>query len=721
MPTTSLMPLPKQQFLSAVGAPLVGGSIYTYAAGTNNPKATYTDSAGTVPQANPIPLNARGEPNSPIYWSGAYKVEVRDLLGNVVYTVDNFNTDPAGVWGFMTNLASTVGASLMGFLQAGAGAIKRTVQDKLRDTLSAKDFGAKGDGVTDDFAALQAYANYISNHGEQDYCPAFTLSPGVYKTSAPIVFNSQSVYIRADGIARIEPMELTNASAFPLISIPGSASRVVIRDLTLYMYGSNCTGISAPNLWRQASIENNQFIGGDTGIDLAGGGAADKWGIVIRKNRFQDCGYGIRWIINGQTGTIGDNLYFNCRVMNAVIVGGASGSQLTIINTVNENAIGINGRAMSIDGVKEVTMIGVQGEHIGYRNTDTGLPTDYDYYFSNCTVIMIGCRLWGGSYGSVAPGNSRGFGVYLDNTRLKLVNSRIYSYRKVALKMVNGSVCETDLQSQIDFRCLAGTPKFECSADLGPNQIVSGDYGYWNSDASNTGKPFPLGWARAGAAGVIARTTANLLEPASQAAIDLTASSEPHWTNFFDVSPGEWCTFRCSAKAAAGGGYILAQDQTGAGWFAMYDPTAPNNRLVANASTDPQDATKNNGALLVWSFQIPAGVTSMRIKHNGGMWLESLALYRGVKANVTNAGTVYSDNDSSFGCWVHLAPPIPFKPAPKLITDTLTVADIRGTFQRGVRMEYANPAPGGYGGLVCTTAGAGGSTAVIKTTNPISP
>src|SRR5438067_2430464 len=109
MPTTTLMPLPKQQYLSALGAPLAGGRIYTYAAGTNDPKPTYTDAAGTVAQENPIPLNVRGEPNSPIYWNGAYKVEVRDLMGNLVYTVDNFNTDPAGVWDALKSLAAGAG------------------------------------------------------------------------------------------------------------------------------------------------------------------------------------------------------------------------------------------------------------------------------------------------------------------------------------------------------------------------------------------------------------------------------------------------------------------------------------------------------------------------------------------------------------------------------------------------------------------------------------
>jgi polygalacturonase len=41
-----------------------------------------------------------------------------------------------------------------GFTQSGTGAIRRTVENKLKDTVSVKDFGAVGNGVADDTAAI---------------------------------------------------------------------------------------------------------------------------------------------------------------------------------------------------------------------------------------------------------------------------------------------------------------------------------------------------------------------------------------------------------------------------------------------------------------------------------------------------------------------------------------------------------------------------------------
>lgn len=48
------------------------------------------------------------------------------------------------------------GSSLIGFTQSGTGAVARTMQDKGREVVSVKDFGAVGDGVADDTAEIQA-------------------------------------------------------------------------------------------------------------------------------------------------------------------------------------------------------------------------------------------------------------------------------------------------------------------------------------------------------------------------------------------------------------------------------------------------------------------------------------------------------------------------------------------------------------------------------------
>ena len=90
MSTTSLAPTPKLQFFDANGAPLVGGKLYTYAAGSTTPLASYTDSTGVSANTNPIILDSRGEAN---VWLGAasYKFALYDSTNVLIWTVDNIN------------------------------------------------------------------------------------------------------------------------------------------------------------------------------------------------------------------------------------------------------------------------------------------------------------------------------------------------------------------------------------------------------------------------------------------------------------------------------------------------------------------------------------------------------------------------------------------------------------------------------------------------------
>jgi hypothetical protein len=155
----SLMPNAKQPYWNNAGSPLAGGKVYTYAAGTTTPKATYTTAAATTANSNPVILDARGE--APIYWDGSYYIEVKDASDVLVYSADNY-TEPASlVTALRTDLAATSGAALIGFQQSGTGAVVRLLLDKARERKSFEDFGAVGDfdpstGLgTDDRAAIQ--------------------------------------------------------------------------------------------------------------------------------------------------------------------------------------------------------------------------------------------------------------------------------------------------------------------------------------------------------------------------------------------------------------------------------------------------------------------------------------------------------------------------------------------------------------------------------------
>lgn len=158
MPTPSVLisPLPKQQFFipGTAGTPAAGAKLFTYAAGTTTKQNTYTDSTGTVPNTNPIILDANGQCT---YWfdqSLLYKLTLApatdtDPPTNPYWTVDNLNgPNSPTLASVLASFAAPSGSTLVGFQQAGIGAITtETVGKKLLEIVSVLDFGARGDGT----------------------------------------------------------------------------------------------------------------------------------------------------------------------------------------------------------------------------------------------------------------------------------------------------------------------------------------------------------------------------------------------------------------------------------------------------------------------------------------------------------------------------------------------------------------------------------------------
>lgn len=82
---------PKPHFEDSNGDPLSGGLLYFYGAGGSTAQDTYTTSAGSVANANPIVLNSRGEPANQIWFTEglSYKATLKTSAGVEIWTSDN--------------------------------------------------------------------------------------------------------------------------------------------------------------------------------------------------------------------------------------------------------------------------------------------------------------------------------------------------------------------------------------------------------------------------------------------------------------------------------------------------------------------------------------------------------------------------------------------------------------------------------------------------------
>ena len=219
---------PFPYFTDTDGSALEDGYIWLGEANKNpqvNPLAVYLDDAFTQPIAQPIRTRG-GYPaiNGAIvrlYTQENYSIQVTNKNGSLIYSAPT----PTEVYGAISENAADIL-----YDPAGTGAVQTTVQDKLRESVSVKDFGAVGDGVADDTTAIQSAINIAGS---------VFLPSGTYRVTQSIILPSNAK-VRGSGVNKtIVKSEIIGDSLFKCTS-----ETAFIHMMDMSLEGNNLDGAS---------------------------------------------------------------------------------------------------------------------------------------------------------------------------------------------------------------------------------------------------------------------------------------------------------------------------------------------------------------------------------------------------------------------------------------------------------------------------------------------
>ena len=219
--------------------------------------------------------------------------------------------------GLLQSTLAKVGAwclqTYQSFTQTGTGAVARAATDKLSDVLaSAKDFGAKGDGVTDDTAALQALINNITANNRRGFLPK-----GNYLISSSLLIPASNRWALSGEVSGGSTITQA-ANNVPILNYGGGGGitpsfGAVLTDIT-FTYTNTQSGNTSANCiffsqsWWNTTFERLNFNGGYYGIAVLAGQVAP-WGCYWNDLQFGSALYGGAMNWTGATGGVPNNVW----------------------------------------------------------------------------------------------------------------------------------------------------------------------------------------------------------------------------------------------------------------------------------------------------------------------------------------------------------------------------------------------------------------------------
>lgn len=253
-----------------------------------------------------------------------------------------------------SKLDSPASSANVNFLQSGATAVSRTAESKLRETLSIMDFGAVGDGVADDTAAIQAAIN-ASTFGGVVLFPANKQ----FKITAPIILKG-SVVLMGEGTDNTKPqyahyhqiLNLHNGPAFKYDGVTTKAyqtSNIQFRNLKIrgdHITYPQSIGIVAKNTYQNFVIDNCHFISLGKCLSLTA-----TWGVAIDNCVLNQSYYGV---------------FVDCTAPDLPITDGLY--QTNVLNITNTTIITLIGTGVYFHGpgnLLNITRSTIESNNIG--------------------------------------------------------------------------------------------------------------------------------------------------------------------------------------------------------------------------------------------------------------------------------------------------------------------------------------------------------------------
>lgn len=263
------------------GAAAAGYLVYTYAAGTNTAKTTWTDKDKATPATNPITLDAYGR--AQVYAEGIYKLLVKTPAGATVYTWDNLKfgveeaywvdvADYASFTAAITAIGSTKCVLLVNSATTvtAATSVPATCQVVITPAGSLTKSGSGTvtfseapsippnhvafSGFSAGNIVIPAYSNYAADTGGAD---AYVISlPGTipaHITGLPIAFkaktsNTGASTIAVNGLAAVAIRKDTGTTALEAGDIVAGQIYEVVYDGTYYQLLNNGLGVRLDEL-----------------------------------------------------------------------------------------------------------------------------------------------------------------------------------------------------------------------------------------------------------------------------------------------------------------------------------------------------------------------------------------------------------------------------------------------------------------------------------------